>query len=113
VVHNLFPLALRVVEHRGDLFLTVSVIACDVEEFAGRTRHAAPELMDEGCAGRAILEHRDGVVVGHTGEFGVVLGEAPNVLAQALSRLLLAVAQLPLLVAARVGALEVPDEDAA
>jgi hypothetical protein len=45
--------------------------------------------MDERSTGRAILEHRDGVVVGRAGKFGAVLGEAPDVLAQALSRLLL------------------------
>jgi hypothetical protein len=40
-----------------------------------------------------------------------VLGEAPDVLAQVLPRLLLAVVHLPLLVGAGVRALEVPDED--
>jgi hypothetical protein len=39
------------------------------------------------------------------------LGEALNVLAQALSWLLLAAAQLPLLARVCVRALEVPDED--
>jgi hypothetical protein len=39
------------------------------------------------------------------------LGEASYVLAEALSRLLLVVAQLPLLARAHVGALEVPDKD--
>jgi hypothetical protein len=32
MVHDLFPLALRGVERRGDRFLTVSVVARDVEE---------------------------------------------------------------------------------
>jgi hypothetical protein len=41
----------------------------------------------------------------------VVLGEAPYVLAETLPRLLLAVAQLPLLAGPLVGALEVADED--
>jgi hypothetical protein len=39
-----------------------------------------------------------------------VLGEAPYLLAKALPRLLFAVAQLPLLAGAHVGALEVPNE---
>jgi hypothetical protein len=69
--------------------------------------------MDEGSAGRAVLERRDGVIVSCIGKFGAALGEAPNVLAQALFRLLLAVARLPLLAGARVGALEVLDEDSA
>jgi hypothetical protein len=111
MVHDLLPLALRGIERRGDCFLAVSVVARDVEELAGCSRHAAPESMDEGCAGRVILERRDGVIVSHTGEFGATLGEAPNVLTQALSRLLLVVAQLPLLAGAHAGALEVPDED--
>jgi hypothetical protein len=42
-----------------------------------------------------------------------VLGEASDVLAQALPRLLFAVAQLPLLAEAGVRALEVSDEDLA
>jgi hypothetical protein len=61
------------------------MITRDVEELAGRTRHAAPESMDEGGACRAILERRDGVVVGRTREFSAALGETPNVLAQTLS----------------------------
>jgi hypothetical protein len=78
----------RTVRYSGSLldrFLAVSVVARDVEELAGRTRHAAPETMDERGAGRAILERRDGVVVGRTGEFGAALGEALNVLTRALS----------------------------
>jgi hypothetical protein len=67
--------------------------------------------MDEGCARRAVLERRDGIVVGCTGELGATLGEASYVLALALPRLLLAVAQLPLLAGAHVDALEVVDED--
>jgi hypothetical protein len=77
----------------------------------GRTGHAAPKSMDERGARCAVLEHQNGVVVSCTGELGAALGEAPDVLAQALPRLLLAVAQLPLLARACVGALEVPDED--
>jgi hypothetical protein len=102
---------LRGVEHRGDRFLTVDVVARDVEELAGCARHAAPESVDEGRACRVVLERRDGVVVGRTGELSVVLGEASYVLAEALPRLLLAVAQLPLLAGAHVGALEVPNKD--
>jgi hypothetical protein len=87
------------------------VVARDVEELTSRTRHAVPESVDEGRARHAVLECQDGVVVRCTGELSAALGEAPNVLTQALPRLLLAVAQLPLLVGACVGALEVPDED--
>jgi hypothetical protein len=65
----------------------------------------------EGSTGHAVLERRDGVVVGRAGKFHAALGEASNVLAEALSRLLLAVAHLLLLAGARVLALEVPDED--
>jgi hypothetical protein len=43
VVHDLFPLALRGVERRGDRFLAVGVVARDVEELASRAGHAAPE----------------------------------------------------------------------
>jgi hypothetical protein len=45
------------------------------------------------------------------GELGAALGEALYVLAETLPRLLLAVAQLPLLAGAHVRALEVADED--
>jgi hypothetical protein len=86
------------------------MVARDVEELAGHARHAAPESMDEGCERRAVFERRDDVVVGRTGELGAALGEEPYVLAKALPRLLLAVAQLPLLAGAHVGALEVADE---
>jgi hypothetical protein len=87
------------------------VVARNVEELASRARHAAPESMDEGHARRAVLECRDGVIVGRTGELGAALGEAPYVLAEALPRLLLAVPERPLLAKAHVGALEVADED--
>jgi hypothetical protein len=36
--------------------------------------------MGEGGPGRAVLEHRDGVVVRRTGKFSAVLGEALDVL---------------------------------
>jgi hypothetical protein len=87
------------------------VVARDVEELASRVRHAAPESVDEGRARHAVLEHRDGVVVGRTGELGAALGEVPYVLAETSPRLLLAIAQLPLLAEARVGALKVADKD--
>jgi hypothetical protein len=67
--------------------------------------------MDEGRAHCAILERRDGVIVGCTGELGTTLGEASYALAKALPRLLLAVAQLPRLAGVHVGVLEVADED--
>jgi hypothetical protein len=92
MVQDLIPLALGSVEHHGDRFLAVSVVTRNVEELVSRSRHAAPESVDEGGAHRAVLERQNGVVVGCTGEFGAVLGEAQDVLAQALSRLLLAVA---------------------
>jgi hypothetical protein len=110
VVHDLLPLALRGVEHRDDRFLAVGMVARDVEELTGRAGHATPESMDEGGARRVVLERQNGVVVGCTRELGAALGEAPDVLAQALPRLL-AVAQLPLLAGACVSDLEVPDED--
>jgi hypothetical protein len=82
----------------------VGVVDHDVEELASRAGRAAPESVDEGRARHAVLEHRDGVIVGRTGELGAALGEALYVLAEALPRLLLAVAQLPLLAGAHVGA---------
>jgi hypothetical protein len=88
---------LRGAQRRGDRFLAVGVVARDVEELVGRARHAVPESVDEGRARRAVLEHRDGVVVCRAGELGAALGEASYVLAETLPRLLLAVAQLPLL----------------
>jgi hypothetical protein len=87
------------------------MVARDVEELTCQAGHAVPELVDEGRARRAVLKCRDGVVVGRTGELGAVLGEVSYVLMEALPRLLLAVAQLPLLAGAHVGALEVADED--
>jgi hypothetical protein len=42
--------------------------------------------------GGAVLECRDGVVVGRTGELGAALGEVLDVVAQAFTQLLLAVA---------------------
>jgi hypothetical protein len=78
-----------------------------------RARHVATESENEGRARRAVLERRDGVVVGSTRELGAALGEALDVLAETLYRLLLAVMQLPLLARAHVSALEVPDEDPA
>jgi hypothetical protein len=107
----LLPLALRGVDHRGDRFLAIGMIPRDVGEHASRTGHAVPELVGEERARRAILERRYGIVVGRTGELGAALGEASDVLVQALPRLLLAVAQLQLLAEAGVCALEIPDQD--
>jgi hypothetical protein len=65
VVHDLLPLALRSVDCRCDCFLVVCVVAHDVEELSGRTRCAVSESVDEGGTGHAVLECRDGVVVGY------------------------------------------------
>jgi hypothetical protein len=111
MVHDLLPLALRGVECCGNRLLTVGVVARDVEELMGRAWHATLESVDEGGACHPVLKCRDGVIVGRAGELGAALGEAPYVLAETLPRLLLAVAQLPLLAGAHVCALEVADED--
>jgi hypothetical protein len=107
----LFPLALRGVEHRSHRLLAVNVVACDVEEFSCRTRHATPEPVDEGGVRHPVVKRRDGVVISRAKELGAALGEASYVLVKTLPRLLLAVAQLPLLAGAHVRALKVSDED--
>jgi hypothetical protein len=111
MVHDLFPLALRGVERRDHHLLAVSMVARNVEELTGHTRHSMPEPVDEGGARRPILKRRDGVVIGRAGELGAALGEVSYVLAKTLPRLLLAITQLPLLGGAHVRALEVADED--
>jgi hypothetical protein len=80
MVHDLLPLALRSVERCSDRFLTVGVITRDVEEPPGHTRHVVSKSVDERGAGRAVLERRDGVVVGCVGKLGAALGEALDVL---------------------------------
>jgi hypothetical protein len=82
VVHDLIPLSLRGVQRHSDRFLVVGVVARDVGELASRARHAAVEPVDEGGACRAVLERRDGVIVGRAGELGAALGEASYVLAE-------------------------------
>jgi hypothetical protein len=67
--------------------------------------------MDDGGTRRPVLKRLDCVIVGRAGELGAALGEASYVLAKALPRLLLAVAQLPLLAGAHVRALEVANEN--
>jgi hypothetical protein len=110
VIHDLFPLALRGVERSGDRFIAIGVVARDVEELVSHAGHAAPESVDEGRACRAVLECRDGFIVGRIGELSATLGEASYVLTETFSRLLLAIAQLPLLAGAHAGALKVADE---
>jgi hypothetical protein len=66
-------------------------------ELPGCTRRATSKSVDEGGGGGAVLKHLDGVIVSCAGELGAMLGVVLDVLAQALSRPLLAVAQLPLL----------------
>jgi folate-dependent phosphoribosylglycinamide formyltransferase PurN len=80
MVHDLLPLALRGVKRCGDRFLAIGVVARDVKELAGCTRHAVPESMDEGCACHVVLQRRDGVIVSRTGELGAALGEVSYVL---------------------------------
>jgi hypothetical protein len=92
VVHNLFPLSLRGVERRNNCLLAISMVARDVEELAGRARHAAPESVDKGGAGRPVLKRRDGVVVDRAGELGAGIGEVSYALVETLPRLLFAVA---------------------
>jgi hypothetical protein len=83
---------LRGVERRSDRFLAIGVVARDVEELARHAGHAALESVDEGLTCHAVLEFRDGIVVGRTGELGAALGEALYVLAETFPRLLLVVA---------------------
>jgi hypothetical protein len=56
MVHDLLPLALRGVENHCDRHLTVCMVARDVEELSRGSRRAAPESVDEGGAGHAVLE---------------------------------------------------------
>jgi hypothetical protein len=57
------------------------VVARAVEELPSSSGHAALESMDEGGAGRAIMEHQDGVVVPCAGKLGAALGETRDVVA--------------------------------
>jgi hypothetical protein len=75
---------LRGVEHHGDCFLSVGMVARGVEDLADHAGHAAPESVDQGRARCAVLERRDGIVVGCTKELGAALGEAPHVLVETL-----------------------------
>jgi hypothetical protein len=111
MVHDLFPLSLGSVEGSCHRLLAIRMVARDIEELPRGSERAMPEAMDEGGAGRAVLERRDGLVVRRAGKLGTSLGEAPDVLAQALPWLLLAVAHLPLLAGVGVHALEVSDEN--
>jgi hypothetical protein len=56
MVHDLLPLALRGVENHCDRHLTVCMVARDVEELSRGSRRAAPESVDEGGTGHAVLE---------------------------------------------------------
>jgi hypothetical protein len=58
---------LRGAKHRDDRFLAVGVVARDVEELAGRARHAVSESVDKERARRVVLERQYGVIVGRTG----------------------------------------------
>jgi hypothetical protein len=66
MVHDLLPCALRGVERRGDCFLAICMVARDVEELPGCTRHAMFESVDEGGAGHAVLKLQDDIIVGCT-----------------------------------------------
>jgi hypothetical protein len=56
MVHDLLPLVLRGVKNHCDRHLTVCIVARDVEELSRGSRRAAPESVDEGGAGHAVLE---------------------------------------------------------
>jgi hypothetical protein len=82
MVHDLLPLALSGgVECRRDRLLAVCMVARDVEELPRGSGCAAPESVDEGCAGRVVLERRDGVIVRRVRKLGAAFGEASVVLA--------------------------------
>jgi hypothetical protein len=80
MVHDLFPLALGLLRVTATISSPFAWLR-DVEELPISLVRAAPESMDEGGAGRAVLKHRDGIIVHRVGKLGAVLGEAPDVVA--------------------------------
>ena len=94
-LRRLLPLAGAGTECRGHSFHPVGVVGRDVEQLPSRPRLPPSDPMDQRGTRGAILESRDDIRVGGAGQLGAPLGEALDVVAQALALHLLAVAQVP------------------
>jgi len=84
----------------------------EVEHLPRRSWLAASELMDEYFIGHARDEHADHIRIHDIGKLIALLGKAADVLAQSLSRFLLACLEIPGISLAHICALKVPYEDA-
>jgi hypothetical protein len=67
--------------------------------------------MDQLFAGGSHKECSDDIGVSNIGQLGALQGEAPNVLAESLTRLLTIAPEVPGVARVHIGALEVPHEN--
>ena len=113
LVHGLdLSLTLVFAKDYSDSLLAGGMACREVEQLPHRPRLATSELMDECFISHAIDECSDHVRIHDIGKLIALLGKAVDVLAQSLSRFLLAGLEILGISWAHICALKVPYEDA-
>ena len=97
-------------EDGPDRLIAGGVIGGDLQELVRGAWLLAPQFVDQGLAVRPAEERVDDVGVDDAWERVALLGEAPDVVAQGLAGLLLAVLEVPRVARTYVCALKVADE---
>ena len=97
-------------EDGPDRLLAGGVAGGDLQELMRGARLLAPQFVDQGLAVRPAEERTDDVGIDDARQRVALLGEAPDVVAQALAGLLFAVLEVPRVPRMYVRALKVADK---
>ena len=105
--------ALVALEDGPDHLLSGGVVSGNLQELVRSMRLLAPQFVDRGLAVRPAEERTDDVGVDDARQRVALFGEAPDVVAQGLTGLLLAALEVPRVARVHVHALKVADKDLA
>jgi hypothetical protein len=104
------PLILVTTKDSTDRLLVGGIVGDDVHQFIGSDRGVAAQLSDQLLAGGSREKSHDDIRVGDIGKLSALFGETPDIVTEGLARLLFTTPEVPRVIRAHVGPLEVPIE---